>query len=149
MADKEFFKTVSKMSPASSPSHSSPKKKEGKKEKGEEPTEHASPKKGESDEVNPDAIHGEPGTGFEPRVVDGVDKGPFECGNCEYFVGPLGAKGAMRGPKGCNQSDMKHKSKRPRLPDGRVELTPKDCCEYVDRLGPLEAKEKEKGKEKS
>lgn len=71
-------------------------------------------------------IKGEKGTGFEPRLVNGVDKGPFECGNCEYFDERLGA---------CGQKDMIKRSKRPRHKDGRPVVGGRDCCEFVDRIG--------------
>lgn len=66
------------------------------------------------------AIKGEAGTGFEKRG----DKGPFECGNCEYFDG-----------KSCGQKDMMKQSKQPRLANGRVKVDAEDCCEYVERVG--------------
>lgn len=75
--------------------------------------------------INASAIKGEPGTGFESRIVNGVDKGPFECGNCEYF----------NGTDACDQKDMMAKSKRERHKDGTVVTGPQDCCEYVDRKG--------------
>lgn len=71
--------------------------------------------------VNAAAIKGEPGTGFEKRS----DKGPFECGNCEYFDSAAGA---------CDQWDMKQKSKQPRLDDSRVSVAHDDCCEYLSRM---------------
>lgn len=70
-------------------------------------------------DLNPNAIKGEKGTGFEKRG----DKGPFECGNCRFFR------------QGCDQEDMKKKSKQPRLPNGLVKVDADDCCEYVDRIG--------------
>lgn len=73
-------------------------------------------------QINPSAIQGEPGTGFEKRG----DDGEFECGNCEYFDSAAGA---------CDQWDMKQKSKQPRLEDGRVSVAYDDCCEYVSRVG--------------
>lgn len=75
--------------------------------------------------INAAAIKGEAGTGFESRIVDGVDRGPFECANCEYF----------NGTNACNQKDMMAKSKRDRHADGTVVTGPQDCCEYVDRKG--------------
>lgn len=73
--------------------------------------------------INAFAIKGEKGTGFEPRIVNGVDKGPFECANCEYFKN-----------NSCGQKDMIAKSKQP-LKNGRREVKPEDCCEYVERVG--------------
>lgn len=73
-------------------------------------------------QMNQSAIKGEAGTGFEKRS----QKGPFECGNCEYFSGAAGA---------CDQWDMKAKSKQPRLDDGRVVVAFDDCCEYIERMG--------------
>lgn len=70
--------------------------------------------------INQFAIKGEKGTGFEERG----NKGPFECGNCEYFKN-----------NSCGQKDMMEKSTRPRTKDGRVVVGPKDCCEYVERIG--------------
>jgi hypothetical protein len=72
-------------------------------------------------QINQAAIKGEPGTGFEKRGT----KGPFECGNCEYFDAVAGA---------CDQWDMKTKSKQPKLDDGRVHVDAADCCEYVERV---------------
>jgi hypothetical protein len=68
-------------------------------------------------EINSASVKGEPGTGFEKRA----GKGPFECGNCEYFK------------EGCTQKDMKKLSKQPRLPNGNVDVDADDCCEYVER----------------
>jgi hypothetical protein len=70
--------------------------------------------------LNQSAIKGEKGTGFEKRG----SKGPFECGNCEYFA-----------DNSCGQRDMKRLSKQPRTPDGRVQVSSDDCCEYIERLG--------------
>ena len=73
-------------------------------------------------QINPSAIKGEAGTGFEKHG----DKGDFNCGNCEYFDAADGA---------CDQWDMKTKSKQPRLDDGRPSVAWNDCCEYVERVG--------------
>jgi hypothetical protein len=73
-------------------------------------------------QVNPSAIKGELGTGFEKRS----DKGLFECGNCEHFDASDGA---------CDQWDMKMKSKQPKLDDGRISVAFDDCCEYIERIG--------------
>lgn len=70
------------------------------------------------------AIKGEKGTGFEKAGT----KGPFECGNCRYFIGGPGGQG-------CGQADMKRHSRQPRLPDGRVQVDGDDCCEFVYRIG--------------
>lgn len=70
--------------------------------------------------LNPAAIQGEPGTGFEKRG----GKGPFECGNCEYFDG-----------SSCGQDDMVKKSKQPKNQAGRRIVEAGDCCGYVDRKG--------------
>lgn len=79
-------------------------------------------------QINPKAIKGEPGTGYEPRIVGKKDKGDFACFNCHYYTDGLGGRG-------CDQMDMKTKSKQPRLPDGRVKVDSKGCCEYVERIG--------------
>lgn len=71
--------------------------------------------------INQFAIKGEKGTGFEERG----NKGPFECGNCGYF----------KNGDECHQKDMMAKSTRPRHPNGSVVVGPKDCCEYVERIG--------------
>lgn len=71
-------------------------------------------------QIDVSAIKGEPGTGFEQRG----DKGPFECGNCEYFTG-----------RSCSQKDMRRMSKQSRLPDGTVKVDADDCCEYIERKG--------------
>lgn len=73
-----------------------------------------------SDTVNTHAIMGEPGTGYETGV-----NGPFRCSNCEYF---------RSSNKSCGQKDMLEKSKQPRTSDGRVEVDPDGCCEYVERI---------------
>ncbi len=70
--------------------------------------------------INQFAIKGEPGTGFEERG----NKGPFECGNCEYFKS-----------NSCGQKDMMAKSKRTKLPNGRIKVGTDDCCEYIQRVG--------------
>ena len=67
-------------------------------------------------------VHGEPGTGYE----DPGDLGEFECENCEYFD---------RKSSSCGQKTMMKKSRRPRLPNGRVKVNPEGCCEYVERVG--------------
>lgn len=71
-------------------------------------------------QINSAHVKGEPGTGFEKRGA----KGPFECGNCEYFKN-----------LSCGQADMMKLSKQPRTKDGRVEVAAADCCEYVERKG--------------
>lgn len=76
-------------------------------------------------QINESAIHGDPGTGFETRFVNGVDKGDFSCGNCHYFVDG----------NACMQEDMKRMSKRPKHPNGNVVVDALDCCEYVSRVG--------------
>ena len=73
-------------------------------------------------QINSFAVKGEPGTGFEKRS----NKGPFECGNCEYFDSAAGA---------CNQDDMRTKSKQPKLEDGRPVVAWDDCCDYIERMG--------------
>lgn len=65
--------------------------------------------------------HGEPGTGYE-----GPDKGPFECGNCEYFRST---------DNSCGQKTMMERSKRERTKDKRVKVEAKGCCEYIERIG--------------
>jgi hypothetical protein len=77
-------------------------------------------KKPELVHINQFAIKGEPGTGFEKRGK----KGPFECGNCEYFK-----------DGSCGQKDMMAKSKEPKLPNGRIKVAAEDCCEYIEREG--------------
>ena len=72
--------------------------------------------------INQAAVLGEAGTGYE----DANGKGPFECGNCEYF---------RPSNSSCGQKDMKARSKRPRTDDDRVKVEAKGCCEYVDRIG--------------
>lgn len=69
------------------------------------------------EDVDTHAIKGEPGTGYE----SGND-GPFSCFNCEYYK-----------DFGCGQKDMLAKSKRPRNAQGRVQVEPQACCEYVSR----------------
>ena len=73
-------------------------------------------------QIDPCAIRGEAGTGFEKAA----DLGEFECENCHFFDAVAGA---------CNQETMKALSKQPRLADGRVSVDAEDCCEYVSRMG--------------
>ena len=70
--------------------------------------------------INQFAIKGEAGTGFEERG----NKGPFECGNCEYFK-----------DGSCGQKDMMAKSKHPKTANGRIKVDADDCCEYIERVG--------------
>ena len=70
--------------------------------------------------IDESAVKGEPGTGYE----DPNGKGPFQCGNCEYFR-----------DNSCGQKTMMKVSKRPRTPEGRVKVKAEGCCEYVDRIG--------------
>ena len=79
-------------------------------------------------QIDPFAIKGEAGTGFEKAA----DLGEFECGNCYFFDASAGA---------CNQETMKALSKQPRLTDGRVSVEEEDCCEYVSRMGKKESTE--------
>lgn len=72
--------------------------------------------------INQFAIKGEEGTGYESEN----GKGRFNCDNCEYFNANTNS---------CGQKDMMKKSKRPKLPSGRVKVDPKGCCEYVERIG--------------
>ena len=77
----------------------------------------AESQKPESDTVNTHSIKGEPGTGYESGK-----NGPFRCSNCEYFRNDS-----------CGQKDMLEKSKQPRTSEGRVQVDPDGCCEYIDR----------------
>lgn len=79
-------------------------------------------------QIDPFAIKGEAGTGFEKAA----NLGEFECENCHFFDAKAGA---------CNQETMKALSNQPRLADGRVMVEAEDCCEYVDRIGCPEAHE--------
>ena len=67
--------------------------------------------------IDQSQIHGEEFTGYE-----GPQNGAFACGNCTYF-----AAGS------CGQKIMMEKSKLPRVDGGRVEVSPKGCCEYIER----------------
>jgi hypothetical protein len=71
--------------------------------------------------MNQSAIRGEEGTGFEHRGK----LGPFACKNCEYF---------KEGNSSCGQEDMVRLSKQPRTADGRVQVGPEDCCEFIERI---------------
>jgi len=73
-------------------------------------------------EINTQAIKGEKGTGYESEN----GRGPFNCDNCEYW---------RKSDSSCGQEDMKAKSKHPRTKDGRVEVDPKGCCEFIERIG--------------
>lgn len=71
--------------------------------------------------IDSSKVHGEPGTGYE-----GPQKGPFECGNCEYF---------RKADSSCGQETMMKVSKLARTKDGRVKVDEHGCCEYVERVG--------------
>jgi len=73
-----------------------------------------------SDRLDYSSIKGAVGTGYEPAG----GKGPFSCGNCEYFK-----------HESCGQKDMMRKSKQPRTSDGRIKVDVHGCCEYVERVG--------------
>ena len=79
--------------------------------------------------VNASAIRGEAGTGYE----DENGLGEFECANCKYF-----GENDGHGDAGCDQKDMKRKSKRKRTADGRPIVEDEGCCEYVWRIGKIE-----------
>lgn len=96
-------------------------------------------KKEESAEIDVSEIQGEKGTGFEERIVDGVDKGPFECHNCKYME---------KDGDGCEQKIMKAKSKRPRNAKGLPIVGKYDCCEYVHRIGKAPEEKKDAKSEK-
>lgn len=70
--------------------------------------------------LNISAIKGEKGTGYEK--FDG--RGPFECGNCNYY---------RASDSSCGQKDMMKFSKQPRLRNSRVVVEERGCCEYVER----------------
>jgi len=74
----------------------------------------------EANYIDASKVHGEKFTGFE--LAD--DKGPFECGNCEYYRGGW-----------CVQETMMAKSEQPKNAQGLVKVEPHACCEYVERLG--------------
>ena len=71
-------------------------------------------------DIEQSAVKGEAGTGFEKRG----SKGPFECGNCEYFKDGH-----------CGNKIMMARSKQPKDSAGHVEVDAGDCCEYVERIG--------------
>ena len=71
-------------------------------------------------EIDSSKVKGEAGTGYE--APDG--KGAFECANCRYFSAGT-----------CGQSTMTRVSNLPRAKNGRIEVDPHGCCEYVDRKG--------------
>jgi hypothetical protein len=70
--------------------------------------------------IDASKIHGEKNTGYEPP--DG--RGPFNCGNCKYF---------LRVDSTCGQSTMRAVSKQPKTADGFVKVDAEGCCEYVER----------------
>lgn len=69
--------------------------------------------------IDSSEVKGEPGTGYEGP--DG--KGPFNCGNCEYFKNGS-----------CGQKTMMERSKLPKTENGRVQVNAEGCCEYVSRV---------------
>jgi len=70
-------------------------------------------------QINPSAIKGEAGTGYE-----GPAGGDFHCDNCEFYRAENNS---------CGQKDMLEKSKQPKTSDGRVKVDPHGCCEYISR----------------
>lgn len=81
-------------------------------------------------QVDQSGIQGEPGTGYENS--DG--KGEFECQNCTHFD---------EASQGCDEPHMAQLSQQPKLDDGRVQVDPEGCCEYVNRAGKQEESEEE------
>lgn len=71
--------------------------------------------------INESEVKGEESTGYEGPD----DKGPFACHNCEYYR-----------QFSCGQKTMMQLSKLPRVNDGRVQVSPLGCCEYVSRREP-------------
>ena len=67
-------------------------------------------------QINSEAVHGEPGTGYE-----GPEDGPFSCSTCEYF---------RSSDNSCGQKDFMEKSKRSKISEGRVKVDAKGCCIY-------------------
>jgi hypothetical protein len=70
-------------------------------------------------DIDASEVKGEPGTGYE-----GPEGGPFQCSNCRYFK-----------DGSCGQETMMERSAQPKTADGRVQVDPAGCCEYVDRAG--------------
>jgi hypothetical protein len=67
--------------------------------------------------INSSEVRGEDGTGFEKRG----DRGPFQCGNCNYFEDGT-----------CHQRTMMKVSKQPK--EGEYpKVAAEDCCEYISR----------------
>ena len=71
-------------------------------------------------QIDSSKVKGEPGTGYEPPA----GKGAFQCSNCNYFRSGT-----------CGQATMMERSKQPRAADGRVQVDPEGCCEYIERKG--------------
>lgn len=74
----------------------------------------------EANYIDASQVHGEKFTGYEAPG----GKGPFECGNCEYFKAGT-----------CGNKVMMARSSQPRAADGRVKVDAHGCCEYVERVG--------------
>lgn len=74
--------------------------------------------------VGQSAVQGEPFTGYENG-----DKGEFECENCHFFD---------PSDSSCGQKVMVARSKQPLLKNGRRQVDPEGCCEYVKRIGRAE-----------
>ena len=58
-------------------------------------------------------------TEYTPRKV-----GDEHCSNCEYFVAS---------ENGCKGPNMMKLSKRPKLPNGHVEVRPTGWCKFYER----------------
>lgn len=71
-------------------------------------------------QIDSSQVKGEPGTGYE-----GPEGGIFACANCEYFRDGT-----------CGQETMMQRSKLPKAENGRVQVDPLGCCEYLERLKP-------------
>lgn len=69
-------------------------------------------------DVNPEAIKGEQGTGYQDGKL-----GPVRCDNCRHMK------------DGCDQEDMRRNSSRPRKPNGNVVVDMDSFCIYIDRPG--------------
>jgi len=75
-------------------------------------------KKPELVQINSEAVHGEPGTGYQ-----GPEDSPFKCKNCEYFESS---------DSSCKGKNMMKISKRPKTTEGRVKVSPEGCCVYFE-----------------
>jgi hypothetical protein len=86
--------------------------------------------------INIKAIAGEPTTGYEPRVVKGVDMGDFDCDNCKFFDADNNSCGKKEMIQRARAKGINLVAGKSELgTKGRRSVDPEGCCEFVVRMG--------------